>query len=130
MLPNGLVAVNDDARHRVVVIDPKTNAIVWQYGHTDVAGSSAGYLTRPDGMDFLPYESRSRCRGFAHTSSAVSGRPPGLLKLPRDDPRMEVHADVAQLVEHHLAKVGVAGSNPVVRSRDPQVNSFGPPAAS
>jgi taurine dioxygenase len=27
-----------------------------------------------------------------------------------------VHADVAQLVEHHLAKVRVAGSNPVVRS--------------
>ena len=26
-------------------------------------------------------------------------------------------ADVAQLVEHHLAKVRVAGSNPVVRSR-------------
>src|SRR5215210_6258118 len=26
------------------------------------------------------------------------------------------YADVAQLVEHHLAKVGVAGSNPVVRS--------------
>ncbi len=25
-------------------------------------------------------------------------------------------ADVAQLVEHHLAKVRVAGSNPVVRS--------------
>ena len=30
---------------------------------------------------------------------------------------MGAHADVAQLVEHHLAKVGVAGSNPVVRSR-------------
>ena len=29
---------------------------------------------------------------------------------------MDTHADVAQLVEHHLAKVGVAGSNPVVRS--------------
>ena len=27
-------------------------------------------------------------------------------------------ADMAQLVEHHLAKVGVAGSNPVVRSID------------
>ena len=27
------------------------------------------------------------------------------------------YADVAQLVEHNLAKVGVAGSNPVVRSR-------------
>ena len=26
-------------------------------------------------------------------------------------------ADVAQLVEHHLAKVRVAGSNPVVRSK-------------
>ena len=26
------------------------------------------------------------------------------------------HADMAQLVEHHLAKVRVAGSNPVVRS--------------
>ena len=26
------------------------------------------------------------------------------------------YADVAQLVEHDLAKVGVAGSNPVVRS--------------
>ena len=28
-----------------------------------------------------------------------------------------IYADMAQLVEHHLAKVGVAGSNPVVRSR-------------
>ncbi len=30
---------------------------------------------------------------------------------------MNALADVAQLVEHHLAKVRVAGSNPVVRSR-------------
>jgi excisionase family DNA binding protein len=30
-------------------------------------------------------------------------------------------ADVAQLVEHHLAKVRVAGSNPVVRSKKVQV---------
>ena len=29
-----------------------------------------------------------------------------------------LRADVAQLVEHNLAKVGVAGSNPVVRSSD------------
>jgi ATP phosphoribosyltransferase len=28
------------------------------------------------------------------------------------------NADVAQLVEHNLAKVGVAGSNPVVRSHE------------
>jgi hypothetical protein len=32
---------------------------------------------------------------------------------------MSGHADVAQLVEHHLAKVRVAGSNPVVRSEVP-----------
>ena len=31
---------------------------------------------------------------------------------------LEVAADVAQLVEHHLAKVRVAGSNPVVRSKE------------
>ena len=56
MLPNGLIAVNDDARHRVVLIDPKTDRIVWQYGHTGVAGSSLGYLHKPDGMDFLPFD--------------------------------------------------------------------------
>ena len=31
--------------------------------------------------------------------------------------RRTKYADVAQLVAHNLAKVGVAGSNPVVRSR-------------
>ena len=37
---------------------------------------------------------------------------------PADRPEVysDQHADVAQLVEHHLAKVRVAGSNPVVRS--------------
>ncbi len=53
-LPNGDIAVNDDYRHRVVVIDPRTGAIVWQYGHTDKAGTAAGYLNTPDGMDFIP----------------------------------------------------------------------------
>jgi hypothetical protein len=38
------------------------------------------------------------------------------------DARIAVHADVAQLVEHHLAKVGVAGSNPVVRSTNHVLN--------
>jgi hypothetical protein len=37
---------------------------------------------------------------------------------------LDARADVAQLVEHHLAKVGVAGSNPVVRSkRNPRSGS-------
>jgi hypothetical protein len=53
-LPNGLIAINDDWRHRVILVDPATNRIVWQYGHTDVASSAAGYLNKPDGMDFLP----------------------------------------------------------------------------
>ena len=53
-LPNGDIAVNDDYRDRVVVIDPHTDRIVWQYGHTDVPGTAPGYLHTPDGMDFIP----------------------------------------------------------------------------
>ncbi|MGZ4133287.1 MAG: kelch repeat-containing protein [Actinomycetota bacterium] len=52
-LPNGLVAINDDYRHRVLIVDPKTDKIVFQYGHTDLAGTSPGYLNLPDGMDLL-----------------------------------------------------------------------------
>jgi hypothetical protein len=53
-LPNGSVLLNDDYNHRVIVIDPRTNRIVWQYGHTGVPGSAADYLNNPDGLDFLP----------------------------------------------------------------------------
>ncbi len=53
-LPNGLVAVNDDFRNRVVIIDPKTDRIVWQYGHTDIRGRAHGYLFTPDGVDLIP----------------------------------------------------------------------------
>jgi putative pyrroloquinoline-quinone binding quinoprotein len=53
-LPNRMVLLNDDFNHRVIVIDPATNKIVWQYGHTGVAGSAAGYLNVPDGVDVLP----------------------------------------------------------------------------
>jgi hypothetical protein len=58
-LPNGYVAVNDDWRHRVIVIDQHTSRIVWQYGHTDVASSAPGYLDKPDGLDFLPASTMS-----------------------------------------------------------------------
>jgi hypothetical protein len=57
-LPNGNIAVNDDYRHRVVVIDPRLDRIVWQYGHTDIPGTSPGYVNTPDGMDFVPYGPR------------------------------------------------------------------------
>lgn len=53
-LPNGDFLVNDDFNDRVIVIDPRTNRVVWQYGHTGVAGSAPGYLSRPDGMDLAP----------------------------------------------------------------------------
>jgi len=52
-LPNGLVMVNDDYRNRVVAIDPAIDAIVWQYGLTDVPGTAAGLLSIPDGFDLL-----------------------------------------------------------------------------
>ena len=52
-LPNGLIMVNDDYRNRVVVIDPTTDSIVWQYGITDVSGTSPGLLSIPDGFDNL-----------------------------------------------------------------------------
>jgi len=54
MLPNGNIAVNDDFNDRVVVIDPHTNRIVWQYGHAGVAGRGADFLNTPDGLDFVP----------------------------------------------------------------------------
>jgi len=49
---------------------------------------------------------------FLHTEE-VTGSIPVSPTTRSSDPR---RADVAQLVEHHLAKVRVAGSNPVVRS--------------
>jgi hypothetical protein len=54
MLPNGKIAVNDDYRDRVVVIDPATKRIVWQYGKTDAPGIGVHRLNTPDGMDFVP----------------------------------------------------------------------------
>ncbi len=54
MLPNGLIAANDDWNHRVILIDPIRQTIVWQYGVTGVPGSAPGYLDVPDGIDFHP----------------------------------------------------------------------------
>jgi hypothetical protein len=64
-LPNGFVAINDDWRHRVIVVNPHTNRIVWQYGHTGIASRAPGYLDKPDGMDFLPASAVSRTPGAA-----------------------------------------------------------------
>jgi len=52
-LPNGLVAVCDDYGHRVVLIDPKTDRIVWQYGRQNRPGRRGGLIRYPDGLDLL-----------------------------------------------------------------------------
>ena len=54
VLPNGMVIANDDKNHRVIVVDPKTNKIVWQYGKTHVKGRTPGLLNNPDGIDLAP----------------------------------------------------------------------------
>lgn len=53
-LPNGNILVNDDFNHRVIVINPRIDKIVWQYGHKGVAGRAPGYLNDPDGVDLVP----------------------------------------------------------------------------
>lgn len=70
-LPNGDILLTDDYNNRVVVIDPNSNRIVWQYGHDRVAGSTPGYLNNPDGLDPLPPNS------LLVTHAPTMGTPPG-----------------------------------------------------
>jgi len=53
-LPDGTIVLNDDFRHRVLVIDPRTNRIVWQFGRTDHPGRSLDQLDGPDGVGVVP----------------------------------------------------------------------------
>ena len=53
LLPSGVFMVNDDYRNRMAAIDPTTQALVWDYGVPDVAGTAPGHLTIPDGFDIL-----------------------------------------------------------------------------
>lgn len=55
-----LIAINDDFRDRVVVIDMRTRRIVWQFGHTDYSGRQRGFLDTPDGLDLLPFRDARR----------------------------------------------------------------------
>jgi DNA-binding beta-propeller fold protein YncE len=56
-LPNGDILINDDFNDRIIVVNPATHTIVWQYGHAGVAGRSPGYLNDPDGVDLVPPDS-------------------------------------------------------------------------
>ncbi|MER3452814.1 MAG: hypothetical protein C4344_03880, partial [Acidimicrobiia bacterium] len=53
-LPNGDILVNDDFNHRVIVVDPRTDRVVWQYGITGHPGRGPGHLRIPDGTDLAP----------------------------------------------------------------------------
>ena len=53
LLPSGVFMANDDYNDRMVAIDPATGALVWQYGLTGKAGTTAGELNTPDGLDLL-----------------------------------------------------------------------------
>jgi DNA-binding beta-propeller fold protein YncE/N-acetylneuraminic acid mutarotase len=68
-LPNGDILLNDDFNHRVCVVDPVTNRIVWQYGHTGKSGTAPGYLNDPDGVDLVPPDS------LLVTHAATMGEP-------------------------------------------------------
>ncbi|HVA59625.1 MAG TPA: hypothetical protein VNG13_03685 [Mycobacteriales bacterium] len=59
MLPGGFIAANDDYRDRVVIIDPRTMTIVWQYGIDDHPGAGPGLLHTPDGFDLLAPDNRT-----------------------------------------------------------------------
>jgi hypothetical protein len=87
--PNGLIAANDDYDERVIVIDPRTKKIVWQYGHTGVAGTAPGYLNKPDGIDLLP------ATDLVAAASATAAKP-----KPRPKPEAATVASV------HVRRVG------------------------
>ena len=53
LLPSGVFMLNDDYRDRMAAIDPTTQALVWNYGVPDVAGTAPGELNTPDGFDIL-----------------------------------------------------------------------------
>jgi hypothetical protein len=53
MLPSGVFMANDDYNDRMVAIDPRTGALVWQYGVTGKPGTATGRLNIPDGFDVL-----------------------------------------------------------------------------
>jgi len=38
----------------VIVVDPRTDRVVWQYGRRGVPGATPGLLRGPDGLDLAP----------------------------------------------------------------------------
>jgi DNA-binding beta-propeller fold protein YncE len=70
-LPSGNYLVVDSLNHRVIVVDARTKAVLWQYGQTHVAGNGPGQMNKPTGLDFLPPES------LLIKNAATMGKIPG-----------------------------------------------------
>ena len=70
----GLIAVNDDYRHRVVFISVRTHRIVWQYGHTDVARTGARIPEHPR-RHGVPLGARDRRQSDAPPARRVGHLP-------------------------------------------------------
>jgi hypothetical protein len=77
------------------------------------------YWTWPDSVPHGPQARPEFARWSGSARVLYAHRPLAGARCPLRRER----ADVAQLVEHHLAKVRVAGSNPVVRSEVPDAVS-------
>jgi PQQ-like domain len=56
-VPNGNYMVCAQGNHRLIIVDPQSKAVLWQYGQTGVADKGPGQLNFPTGMDFLPPDS-------------------------------------------------------------------------
>jgi len=54
---NGRVIANDDASHRVIVVDPQINRVVWPQGETGKEGREPGRLDTADGVDLAAVSS-------------------------------------------------------------------------
>jgi outer membrane protein assembly factor BamB len=78
-MPNGDILCNDDFNDRVIVIDPRTDKVVWQYGHKGVTGTAPGYLNDPDGVDLAPPYSLTISRAATMGEYPV---PPGSPPVP------------------------------------------------
>ena len=109
--PNGMIAANDDYGHRVIVIDPRTKQIVWQYGHTGIASSAPGYLSKPDGLDLLPAAIAKRAKASA--SRVVAAARPLVVSRVGSLPAVTSRLAVAVLPDGRLLALGglVAGSS-------------------
>jgi outer membrane protein assembly factor BamB len=74
-LPNGDVIATDDANDRIIVVDPKTNTVVWQYGIRGQPGDTPGLLNAVDGLDLVPPHSElvvhAKTMGLPPSSSAA-----------------------------------------------------------